>query len=203
MNKNCQCEEVFRKGEKYWRKSKGIVEKTVDSCLGESCINHLDSAVMPSREAVIDLLEIIRDILFPGYFEKRQIGREELPYHIGERMSVLFQKLSDQITKCIVHECRRHSQACQHCIDRGFEVTVEFMNRIPALRELLALDVQAAFDGDPAARSFDEIIFCYPGFQAITVYRIAHELLTLGVPLMPRIMTEQAHGETRSEEHTS
>ena len=106
-----------------------------------------------------------------------------------------------QITLCVRHECLRYNLDCTHCEDRGQQVAIGFMRELPNLRSVLAKDVRAAYEGDPAAKSYDEIIFSYPGLFAVTVYRIAHQLCEQEVPLMPRIMTEYAHGQTGIDIH--
>jgi serine O-acetyltransferase len=116
-------------------------------------------------------------------------------------VTALFEALTEQITLSIRHECLRYSQPCSHCKQRGQDAAITFMHHLRGLRNLLATDVRAAYQGDPAAKGFDEIIFSYPGLFAITVYRIAHQLHEQGVPLLPRIMTEYAHSMTGIDIH--
>jgi serine O-acetyltransferase len=113
----------------------------------------------------------------------------------------LYEILSEQVILAIRHDCIRHNQPCIHCEPLGHQLTVEFLRKLPELRTMLAKDIRAALEGDPAAKSYDEIIFSYPGIRAITIYRIAHELYHLNVPLMPRIMTEYAHSHTGVDIH--
>ena len=122
-------------------------------------------------------------------------------YYLGQEMTALFEELSEQITLAIRHDCLRHNQSCTNCGERGLSAAVEFLRSLPAMREALAKDIRAAHEGDPAARDYDEIIFSYPGLFAITVYRIAHRLHALEVPLIPRIMSEAAHGRTGIDIH--
>jgi serine O-acetyltransferase len=109
--------------------------------------------------------------------------------------------LSEQITHSIRHECFRYDQSCSECGERGQAVALQVIESVPWLRKILATDVRAAYEGDPAAKSHDEIIFAYPGIFAIMVYRTAHKLFELGVPLLPRIMTEHAHSATGIDIH--
>jgi serine O-acetyltransferase len=149
----------------------------------DSVINHLRDSTLPGRKATIRILNGLKDTLFPDHRLGRQVRSGQTDYNIGAILERVHEELRQQI-----HQA--------HSYDYGGEGA-----RLPELREILALDVQAAMDGDPAAHSFDEIIFCYPGFEAIVTYRIAHELYLLGVPLLPRIMTEYAHTRTGTDIH--
>jgi len=178
-----------------------IVNAIVKSCDNKQCYDHVDTAVIPSRESVIEIIEIIKDLLYPGYFGQQEIDRHTLHYHIGNEVVELYEKLSNQITSSIIHECRRYHTMCSECLGLGQKETITFLKKIPMLRQILALDVLAAFDGDPASKNYDEIIFSYPGLLAITIYRVAHELHKQGIPLIPRIMTEYAHSITGIDIH--
>ncbi len=178
-----------------------VISRIVETYDEVPQINHLGLRELPSREAVADLIQGLKEILYPGYFGRRHFTRENVPYHIGDRMWGVFRLLADQIYLSIQHECRRTEGTCRHCQDLASELAVEFLKRVPRIRRLLAEDVQAAYDGDPAAKGLEEIIFSYPGQAAVTVYRVAHELWDLKVPLLPRIMTEIAHGETGIDIH--
>jgi serine O-acetyltransferase len=178
-----------------------IIDSIVATYDAVSKINHLSVRSLPSREAVREILEGIKEILYPGYFGRRHLTRENIRYHIGDRIYQVYRALGEQIYLSVLHECRRTQAECGYCGDVASTAALEFLRRIPRVREWLAGDVQAAYDGDPAARSLDEIIFSYPGLEAITVYRIAHELWDVKVPLLPRIMTEIAHGDTGIDVH--
>jgi serine O-acetyltransferase len=178
-----------------------VISRIVETYDAVSHINHLGFRELPSREAVAELIQGLKEILYPGYFGRRHFTRENVAYHIGDRTWGVFRLLADQIYLSIQHECRRSEGQCQHCRDLASELAVTFLEKVPDVRRLLAEDVQAAYDGDPAARSYDEIIFSYPGLAAVTVYRIAHELWELKIPLLPRIMTEIAHSETGIDIH--
>ncbi|MEW6595803.1 MAG: serine O-acetyltransferase EpsC [Thermodesulfobacteriota bacterium] len=179
----------------------GIVDEVVATCFDQACFEHVEAEPLPSRQHVIELLDTCRDILFPGYFRTQGLDRVNLKYRIGLEISGLFDRLANEITHSIRHECLRHHQTCQHCEAAGKARAFAFLETLPRLRSVLATDVQAAYSGDPAAGSFDEIIFSYPGIHAIMVYRVAHELYRLEVPILPRIMTEQAHTITGIDIH--
>ncbi len=178
-----------------------VVEAIVQSCRGEPSISHVDSALIPSKEEVTQLVELMFDLVFPGFFGHQEIDWHTLPYHVGQEVHNLFDRLSLQISRSIRHECRRTDSLCSHCLDTGQRETLEFLRRLPEVRSLVAGDVRAAYRGDPAAKNLDEVVFCYPGLYAITVYRLAHVLHEHGVPLLPRMMTEQAHSETGIDIH--
>lgn len=171
-----------------------IVEDTCNSYQRIPATRHIGETSLPSKSNIIEILEGIRDILFPGYYGTSGLCWENVQYYIGSKIDDLFIKLSEEISKSIRHECKENGHVCIECMDKAEQCATNFFGKIPKLRDLLADDVQAGYDGDPAAKSLDEIIFCYPGMLAVTTYRIAHELHLEGVPLIPRIMSEYAHG---------
>jgi serine O-acetyltransferase len=120
---------------------------------------------------------------------------------MGQAVTALFDMLSEQITHSIRHDCFRYDLSCSDCGDRGYETALAVLESIPSIRKILATDIRAAYEGDPAAKSHDEIIFSYPGIYAMSVYRVAHRLFELNVPLLPRIMTEHAHSITGIDIH--
>jgi serine O-acetyltransferase len=196
-----QCKIEMEKTKKFREEIPGIVENLVLSCNTEDCFDHVDLEPLPSKEAVIDIIYMACRILYPGYFTHTRIDKVNLIYYFGQEVTAFFEALSEQITLAIRHECRRHNMACVNCEERGQEIAINFMNEFPRLRTLLAKDIRAAYEGDPAAKSYDEIIFSYPGLFAITVYRIAHQLHEQGVSLIPRIMSEYAHSLTGIDIH--
>jgi len=157
---------------------------------------------MPSRTQIVEVLEQLRQLVFPGYFGHKELTDENVGYHVGSQLARLSRQLAEQIQHCMCAQRR-----CNPCKDRDAceaesrDLTGRFLQRIPDVRAMLTLDAQAAYDGDPAAKSIDEVIYCYPGYYAVTVYRLAHELHELGVALMPRIMTEYAHSVTGCDIH--
>ena len=178
-----------------------IVDNITQSCYDKECFEHIDSELIPSRDSAIEIITRLRDILFPGYFSKEKVDPVNLRYQTGKSIDVLFELLSQQITYSIRHDCLRYNQPCVQCVKQGCEASLTFLESIPTMRKVLATDVRAAYEGDPAAKSYDEIVFSYPGIFAITVYRIAHQLYEQDIPLLPRIMTEYAHSMTGIDIH--
>ena len=178
-----------------------IVELLTATCDSGKCFDHVNAEPIPSREAVLAILRRIGDILYPGYFVQARLDKVNVGYYLGQEMTSLFEDLSEQIALAIRHDCLRHNLSCTNCTERSQVIAIEFLQSLPAMREALAKDIRAAYEGDPAARGHDEIIFSYPGLYAVTVYRIAHRLRALDVPLIPRIMTEAAHGRTGIDIH--
>jgi serine O-acetyltransferase len=163
--------------------------------------SHIGPEPMPARSSVVEILDRIVRLLYPGYFSPARLIAVNVPYYFGQQVTELYQILSEQITFAIRHDCRRFDLPCTRCEERGQRAAVEFLRAIPQIQEMLAKDVAAAYEGDPASKYYDEIIFSYPGLFAVTIYRIAHCLHLLEVPLIPRIMTEYAHGQTGIDIH--
>jgi serine O-acetyltransferase len=178
-----------------------IAEKIIESCNDRECYTHVDYEPIPSRESVIDIINRLKEILFPGYFTRGKLDPVNLRYSMGESAAALFDMLSDQIGRSVRHDCFRYGQLCSECDEQGHEIALRVLEDIPSIRRILATDVQAAYQGDPAAKSYDEIIFSYPGIFTIMVYRVAHKLFEYNVPLLPRIMTEYAHSVTGIDIH--
>ncbi|MBA4394517.1 MAG: serine acetyltransferase [Desulfobacca sp.] len=178
-----------------------IVAELVESCQDPGAFHHLNLVGLPSREVVIEILERSKRVLFPGYFSPQELDRITLTYQMGVEISALFEILSKQISLSIRHECRRYQNVCTLCVDRGQKEALAFLKKLPNLRKILGDDVRAAYQGDPAAKSFDEIIFSYPCILAITMYRVAHELFIQEIPLLPRMMSEYAHSITGMDIH--
>jgi serine O-acetyltransferase len=179
----------------------GIVDDIVESCHDKECFEHIDAELIPSLRSVIEIIDRLREILFPGYFTREKIDRTNLKYQTGLSVDAVFEMLAEQITRSLRHECLRYDQPCVECVQLGYQEALRFLESIPKIRKVLATDVRAAYEGDPAAKSYDEIVFSYPGIFAITVYRIAHELFQRQIPLLPRIMTEYAHSITGIDIH--
>jgi serine O-acetyltransferase len=178
-----------------------IVDDLVLSCASEDCFDHVGPEPLPAREGAIDIIHRASRLLYPGYFIRKRLDEVNLHYYFGQEAIAFFEALAQQITLCIKHECLRYDQDCSHCEDRGREEAIRFLHQLSGLRAVLAKDVRAAYEGDPAAKSYDEIIFSYPGLFAVTVYRLAHQLLKQEMPLLPRIMTEYAHSLTGIDIH--
>jgi len=178
-----------------------LAEKIIASCDDETCYSHIDYEPLHSEAAVIDIINRFREMLFPGYFGTQKLDPANLKYYMGQSVSLLFDLLSDEVTHSIRHDCLRYDQSCTNCGESGHQIVLEVFEAVPQLRQVLATDVRAFFEGDPAAKSYDEIIFAYPGIFAIMVYRIAHLLYLKDVPLLPRIMSEHAHSVTGIDIH--
>jgi len=155
-----------------------------------------DQGSLPNRDIIIDIINMLREILFPEYFGRQQNINAAIDYHIGDLLLNIHEKLGQQIGFALQHDARRKGEPVEDYREKAESISYAFLERIPEIRDALACDVQAALDGDPAAASKDEIIISYPGMFAISVYRLAHELYMLEVPLIPRIMTEYAHSRT-------
>jgi serine O-acetyltransferase len=158
-------------------------------------------AVLPSRDAVLAAVEGIRQIFFPGYFGNADVREQALHYHVGATLDRVLHALEEQITRAVAFASKHDFGACAHCRSTAEQATWAFLARLPEIRRLLGSDIDAAFDGDPALKIKEEAIFSYPGIYAITEQRIAHELFLLDVPLIPRIVSEHAHGATGIDIH--
>lgn len=163
---------------------------------------HKDGEPLPSAKALYEIVELARSILFPGYYGNSTVNSRTINYHIGVNIETLFGLLTEQILAGI---CFGNCTSCDRPVDERREeaahLAAQFISTLPRMRRILGTDVEAAYNGDPAATSFGEVICCYPAIKAITNYRIAHQLLELGVPLIPRIITEMAHSETGIDIH--
>lgn len=169
-------------------------------------INHLGHCPLPNYEVIASILDDLKDIVYPGYRRREGLHRGNVMYHVGDLVDKLHDKLTAQIARALQHDDRINNRGgdCETKTDyeaKGQAIAIRFLEQLPRLRSVLATDVEAAFDGDPAVSGRDEIIFCYPGLEAITTYRFAHELRRLGVPFIPRMMTEQAHSSTGIDIH--
>jgi len=158
--------------------------------------SHIEPVPIPSKQAIIHLIEQAQQILFPGFFSADILRPENLDYHLGQQLSQFYEHLASQISSAIRHDCFRHNQACTLCNERSYEIAAELIDSLPAIRNLLESDIEATLTGDPAAANSDEVIFSYPGLFATLIYRLAHRLHQLGVPLIPRIMSEHAYHRT-------
>ncbi len=157
--------------------------------------------VLPSRDVVIECVEAFRATFFPGYFGMTDLSDEHLHYYVGATLDRALHLLEEQVRRGIAFAERHDYETCEHCAQRSAEVTRAFLGRLPDVRRLVSSDVDAAYEGDPALKIKDEAIFSYPGVFAVTNQRIAHELFVLGVPLIPRMVTEHAHSLTGIDIH--
>lgn len=198
-NKLCQ---IGRENASEARKELSTSIATIIATMEDDrCFAHIGDEPIHFSTSVKEMIDKFREILFPGYFSKEKIDGANLVYNLGQGISQLYEILSEQIIHVLRHDCLRYGQTCSECERHGNEVALKVIQRIPDLRISLAEDVKGAYDGDPAAKSHDEVIFSYPGLYAITVYRIANILFKQGVPQLPRIMTEHAHSLTGIDIH--
>jgi len=178
-----------------------IVDEILAGCADQTCNSHIAYEPIPARDAVIEIVDRFREILFPGYFSRTRIDPVNMRYSLGQAISTLYDLLAAQICRSIRHGCYRYDAACRDCEAQGNEIALKVLAAVPAIARVMAADVAAAYDGDPAAKSIDEIIFSYPGIFAVWVQRLAHALHLLDVPFLPRIMTEHAHSLTGIDIH--
>ncbi len=184
-----------------------LLAQTVDELSDSSSLKglfheHRDGDPLPSGKILNEIIELSRAILFPGFYGKSTVNNYSLKYHIGVNVERLYGLLSDQILAALCFSAATEERCpCEGHKEKSSELATQFISRLPELRSILATDVEAAYNGDPAAETYGEIISCYPIIKAITNYRIAHELLVLGVPLLPRIISEMAHSETGIDIH--
>lgn len=191
---------TFQIGEKL----PGIVDRIIESYDADERTKHIDRLYLPSRSETVEVIQMLLELAYPGYYGRQNLSRYNVRYHVGELVPKLGEKLFEQIDRALCYQEEIEGQPPSNgrrCTQQARDLTLAFLDRIPAIREMLAGDVQAAYDGDPAAVHTDEVILAYPGVLAVTVYRFAHELYNLGVPLIPRVMTEWAHTVTGADIH--
>jgi len=194
--------------------SKAIQKLSQYDLLKGLCHEQQESNPMPSTIVLEEIITLCRAILFPGYFGNASISRNNLSFHIGVNVEHLFQLLNSQVLSGLCFEKESEVKSLEDCNatthsikdlcalrERAEAISSDFISELPDLRSILATDVLASFNGDPAAECIDEVIYCYPGIRAISNYRIAHKLLELGVPMIPRMITEMAHSETGIDIH--
>jgi serine O-acetyltransferase len=180
-----------------------LTQRIVQTYSEVSTISHLGHCPLPNYEVIIEAIEGLKEIIYPGYRRREGLHMGNVTYHVGDLIDGLHDKLTTQIARALRHDAG-FSNDCDP--DHDFEAlgqhkAILFLEELPELRRMLALDAQAARDGDPAVKTLDEVIFCYPGLEAVTVYRLAHALHQLDVPLIPRMMTEWAHSKTGIDIH--
>ncbi|CAG35970.1 serine O-acetyltransferase [Desulfotalea psychrophila] len=178
-----------------------IVKKMLSGWSTKECFDHISPVCIPSQEKIIDIALQARRIIFPGYFTTTKLHASNIEYYIGKETMDLYELVCEQITMAIRHDCRRNRRLCTNCEQESAKLALQFMEKLPEITATLAQDIRATLAGDPATKSPDEVIFCYPGLLATLVYRLAHELFLLEVPFVPRIMTEYAHSQTGIDIH--
>src|SRR3972149_9106837 len=165
-------------------------------------MDHLEGKDLPSKKVVTEVLEDLFTVLFPGYLGKAEITKANIKYFLATTLTSVYTRLTDEVEKSLKYICRKVKECPEDvCQKRANVVVKELLERIPEIRSLLRGDIEAAYSGDPAAVSTEEVILSYPCVLAITTYRIAHELYLRGGPLIPRIMSEHIHSQTGIDIH--
>jgi serine O-acetyltransferase len=189
-----------------------LTDRMADSYCDLEIIGHLDRSPLPGIESVVEVARELKELLFPGFLQRRTLREDDALDFAVARLSSLHERLTELVAcmLCYADEARQSAATddseaadvdARDLLARTDTIVHDFLSALPRIRRLLATDVQAAYDGDPAAQNADEIVCCYPGLEAILHYRLAHELHTLGVPLVPRMMTEWAHSRTGIDIH--
>ena len=184
------------------KKTLEVIQKLADTgSISEVCHEQLHNTPMPSEDTLKEMINLIRSIIFPGYFGDAAVTANSRLYHIGVNIDKLQSLLQSQIKAGLCFESTSDEQVCEDIDHLARKKSIAFISQLPEIRDKLYTDVVAAYNGDPAAKSYGEVIFCYPGIRAISSYRIANTLLKLEVPLIPRIICEMAHSETGIDIH--
>lgn len=182
-----------------------LVNKILTSYERDGGINKAGNENFPVRENVVSVLHDIQCLIFPGYKTAEELDSDNLRYITGQRVNRIITVLTKEIQKALCYKSFQHDETSQvkesHCFALAEQTALAMIEAIPEIRRMARLDALAAFNGDPAAKSEDEVIVSYPGLEAIIVYRIAHFLHDCGVPVIPRIMSEHVHGKTGIDIH--
>ena len=179
-----------------------LVENIIENYEMYGGMDHLEGKDLPSKKAVIEVLDDLLTVFFPGYLGRSDITKANVKYVLGNTMNSIYSKLKAEIEKSLKHICRKVKECPEDvCLRRAHIVTKDLLEKIPEIRYLLRGDIEAAYGGDPAAMSKEEVILSYPCVLAITTYRVAHELYMNGVPLIPRILSEHVHSQTGIDIH--
>jgi serine O-acetyltransferase len=176
------------------------IDAVVESYAGPEEINNLESAALPNKRKVIEAFNHIKPVLFLGFYSLRSLSRDNLRYSVSEHLYPAYELLFEQVRRAFSYE-HRAGRGPEVGPDHAHDVLLRIFNQLPQLRKTLNGDALAAFEGDPAARSFEEVIFSYPTIEAITAYRVAHLLYKEKVPMIPRIISEYAHSRTGVDIH--
>ena len=162
----------------------------------------VNNELMPSHNELKEVVDLLRKIIFPGYFGNASVNNNNIEYYIGVNINNVLPLLKEQIKRGLFFDCSNNKKLqCDKISEQADKITLEFVKNLPEIRKKLSTDVIAAYLGDPAAKGYGEVIFCYPVIRALTNYRLANLLLKLNVPLIPRIITEMAHSETGIDIH--
>jgi serine O-acetyltransferase len=182
-------------------KIKDIVDEIIQTYKGDTGINFIDVLNLPVRDKILEVLELLTEILFPGYTGKTLVKKSNIDFIVIDILYHVYSELSEQIERAYKYQCKMENCDTGDCRTMAEDATLYLLTQLPKIRQLLKGDVDAAFDGDPAAKSYEEIVISYPCITAIATYRIAHELYLRQVPLIPRIMSESAHSRTGIDIH--
>lgn len=177
------------------------IDKVVDSYWGPEEINSLESAALPNKRAVIDGFNHFKPVIFLGFYSTRSLNRDNLRHSLSEHLYAAYENLTEQIERAVTYEANMGRATIKRAHGWSEEVVLRLIDELPAIRRMLNEDVLAAFAGDPAAKSVEEVVFSYPIIKAITAHRVAHVLYREGVPMIPRIISEYAHSETGIDIH--
>ncbi len=190
------CETDIPPMESHFNAVPAVVKKLTNGFKTKDWSSHIEPIPIPSRQEVVNLIKHVQQVLFPGYFTRVVLSSANLEYYLGQKMAEIYESLALQISNAIRHDCYRHNKSCTHCGESSYEFASVFIEALPDIKKTLETDIQATLEGDPAASNADEVIFSYPGLFATMVYRIAHQLVHMGVPIIPRIMSEYAYHRT-------
>src|SRR5581483_9296856 len=178
-----------------------VIDIVVKSYDGPDQINNLESAALPNKRAVIEAYNHLKPVIYMGFFSTRPLTRDNLRYGLSEHMYSAYEALVEQIERALHYEQNAGRGNGTPPASSSEEIVLRLMRKLPEIRRVLNLDVMAAFEKDPAAKSVEEVVFSYPVIEAITAYRIAHVLYSERVPIVPRIISEYAHGKTGVDIH--
>ncbi len=180
-----------------------LVDKIVASYHRELRINHIDRAYLPGRRNIVELMERLIELMYPGLHGRKDLTEHNVGYHVGELLPRIGHLVFTEIHQALCYQAELENPGSGEglCQKKARELAMAFLSRLPEVRASLSGDAQAAYDGDPAALNTDEVILAYPGLLAVTVHRVAHELYQLEIPIMPRIMSEWAHTHTGVDIH--
>ena len=185
------------------RRLDSTLEKLLDSYREIGGINHLEGPNLPSRESLVRIITDFQSILFPGFYEETPLDRDNIHFKTAETLARLTGNLLVETEKsiCFRNRARKLTIMDYECRSEGELIVYDILKKLPEIRHRIRKDVDAAFRGDPAAKSFDEVILSYPGLEAIIIHRVAHEFWIKDIPLLPRMMSEYIHGKTGIDIH--
>lgn len=179
----------------------GVVKRLEEDLSETYAVNTEEGINLPGRDAVFSVLDTLLSVLFPGCFTNSPIQKQDLNLHIGDSLRHCTQELSYQCRNALQYRCRMQKCTSCDCELIGQEAAIALISKLPGIRRLLLTDIEAAYVGDPAAGSYDEVVMSYPFIDAIATHRIAHILYNADIPLIPRVMSERAHSRTGIDIH--